>query len=143
MFDDLPPGMARLLTLRVWHTLWLQRIDTEIAAIQQREAEQEHGRTNRPAEPDWIVELGIGAGRPPVEVHVRGCYAAGRDDAPSRARKHAGFSPRAHAPAAATSRTRPWRSRTAGRRRVVTRLRPKAPSMTERLAEDIVDGLDE
>src|SRR3954453_1299405 len=31
MFDDLPPDLARLLTLRVWHTLWLQRIDAKIA----------------------------------------------------------------------------------------------------------------
>jgi hypothetical protein len=78
MFDDLPPDLTRLLTLRVWHTMWLQRIDSKIAALQQREAEQEHGRTNRPPEPDWIVELGIGAGRPPIEVHIGGCYAAGK-----------------------------------------------------------------
>ncbi|MEU1450596.1 hypothetical protein [Streptomyces mirabilis] len=34
MFDDLPPDLARLLTLRVWHAMWLQRIDTKIAALQ-------------------------------------------------------------------------------------------------------------
>ncbi|MDX3763475.1 DUF6233 domain-containing protein [Streptomyces sp. AK02-04a] len=78
MFDDLPPDLARLLTLRVWHATWLQRIDTKIAALQERETEQEQGRNNRPQEPDWIVELGIGNGRPPTEVHVGGCYAAGR-----------------------------------------------------------------
>ncbi|MEU4087327.1 DUF6233 domain-containing protein [Streptomyces aureus] len=77
MFDDLPPDLARLLTLRVWHTLWLQRIDAKIAALEEREAEREQGRRNRPAEPDWVVELGIGNGRPPVEVHLGGCYAAG------------------------------------------------------------------
>ncbi|MGW2287070.1 DUF6233 domain-containing protein [Streptomyces phaeochromogenes] len=27
---------------------------------------------------EWFVELGIGDGRPPVEVHVGGCYAAGK-----------------------------------------------------------------
>jgi hypothetical protein len=78
MFDDLPPDLARLLTLRVWHAMWLQRIDTKIAALQEREAEQEQGRQNRPEEPDWVVELGIGNGRPPIEVHVGGCYAAGK-----------------------------------------------------------------
>ncbi|MFE2473321.1 DUF6233 domain-containing protein [Streptomyces mirabilis] len=55
-----------------------QRIDAKIAALQEREAEQEHGQKNRPQEPDWIVELGIGNGRPPIEVHMGGCYAAGK-----------------------------------------------------------------
>ncbi|MFD6550356.1 DUF6233 domain-containing protein [Streptomyces sp. NPDC058398] len=71
--------------------MWLQRIDAKIAALQEREAEQEQGRKNQPAEPDWVVELGIGTGRPPIEVHVGGCYAAGkrrrpvpRDEAPDR-----------------------------------------------------------
>ncbi|MCX4617785.1 DUF6233 domain-containing protein [Streptomyces mirabilis] len=53
-------------------------IDTKIAALQKREAEQEHGQKNWPQEPDWIVELGIGNGRPPIEVHAGGCYAAGK-----------------------------------------------------------------
>ncbi|MFE4631343.1 DUF6233 domain-containing protein [Streptomyces mirabilis] len=58
--------------------MWLQRIDTTIAALQAREAEQEQGRKGWPQEPDWIVELGTGNGRPPTEVHVDGCYAAGK-----------------------------------------------------------------
>ncbi|MCX4404625.1 DUF6233 domain-containing protein [Streptomyces sp. NBC_00268] len=33
---------------------------------------------NRPQQPDWIVELGIGSGRPPIDVHMGGCYAAGK-----------------------------------------------------------------
>ncbi|MFC9645612.1 DUF6233 domain-containing protein [Streptomyces mirabilis] len=73
-----PPDLARLLTLRVWHAMWLQRVDTKIAALQEREAEQEHGQKDRPQEPDWTVELGIGKGRPPTEVHVGGCYAGGK-----------------------------------------------------------------
>ncbi|WP_257234821.1 DUF6233 domain-containing protein, partial [Streptomyces sp. JV178] len=28
--------------------------------------------------PEWIVELGIGTGRPPVAVHTGDCYAAGK-----------------------------------------------------------------
>ncbi|MFJ9483639.1 DUF6233 domain-containing protein [Streptomyces mirabilis] len=35
-------------------------------------------RRTVPQEPDWIIELGIGNGRPPIEVHVGGCYAAGK-----------------------------------------------------------------
>ncbi|MCT9011667.1 DUF6233 domain-containing protein [Streptomyces rhizosphaerihabitans] len=82
MFDDLPLDLARLLTLRVWHAVWLQRIDAKIAALQEREAEQEQGRKNRSAGPGRVVELGIGTGRPPIEVHVGGCYAAGKRRCP-------------------------------------------------------------
>ncbi|MER5905063.1 DUF6233 domain-containing protein [Streptomyces mirabilis] len=69
--------------MRVWHAMWLQRIDTKIADLQKQEAEQEQGQKNRPQEPDWIVELGIGNGRPPIEVHVGGCYAAGKRRRPA------------------------------------------------------------
>ncbi|MFG2731027.1 DUF6233 domain-containing protein [Streptomyces canus] len=58
--------------------MWLQRIDTKIAAVRQREAEHEHGRRRRPPVSDWIVELGIGTGRPPTQLHVGDCYAAGK-----------------------------------------------------------------
>ncbi|MFE2972355.1 DUF6233 domain-containing protein [Streptomyces sp. NPDC059340] len=111
--------MARLLTLRVWHAMWLQRIDTKIADLQEREAEQEQGRKNRPQEPDWIVELGIGNGRPPIEVHAGGCYAAGkrrrsvpRDEVartkhcPAPPRSPAG-APRPHPPAPRHSASQP------------------------------------
>lgn len=78
MLDDLPSDLGRLLTLRTWHALWLDRIDRKFAAVRQREAEQERGRQRRPAEPVWIVELGIGVGRPPTQLHTGGCYAAGK-----------------------------------------------------------------
>lgn len=78
MFDDLPPDLERLLTLRVWHAMWLQRIDHKIAAVRQKEAEQEQGRQRRPPAPDWMVELGIGAGNPPTRVHAGDCYAAAK-----------------------------------------------------------------
>ncbi|MFJ8364407.1 DUF6233 domain-containing protein [Streptomyces sp. NPDC093984] len=78
MFDDLPPDLARLLTLRVWHAMWLERIDQKIAAIRQREAQREDGHRNRPPAPDWLVELGIGDGRPPVQIHTGDCHMAGK-----------------------------------------------------------------
>ncbi|WP_244362277.1 DUF6233 domain-containing protein [Streptomyces aquilus] len=78
VFDDLPPDLERLHTLRVWHALWIERIDRKIEALRQREREQERGRRNRPAPPEWIVGLGIGAGHPPVQVHAGDCYAAGK-----------------------------------------------------------------
>ncbi|MGW2911290.1 hypothetical protein ACWC9X_12670 [Streptomyces asoensis] len=37
MFDDLPEDLPRLETLRVWHTLWLTRINAKITAVQQRQ----------------------------------------------------------------------------------------------------------
>lgn len=58
MFDDLPPDLDRLRTLRVWHALWLERIDRKIAYLRQRQAEEECGRRNRPQPPDWIVAAG-------------------------------------------------------------------------------------
>ncbi|WP_326733277.1 hypothetical protein [Streptomyces phaeochromogenes] len=35
--------------------MWLQRIDDKIAALQKREAEQQHGRLVRAAVPEWFV----------------------------------------------------------------------------------------
>ncbi|MEU6534131.1 DUF6233 domain-containing protein [Streptomyces sp. NPDC046928] len=78
MFDDLPPDLDRLRTLRVWHALWVQRIDAKIAALQRRKTEEESGRRRRPRPPEWIVELGIGADRSPVQVHAGDCHMAGR-----------------------------------------------------------------
>ncbi|MEU5242607.1 DUF6233 domain-containing protein [Streptomyces asoensis] len=78
MFDDLPPDLERLHTLRVWHAMWLARIDAKIADVRKRQTETERGRARRPRPPEWTVELGIGAGRPPVQVHAGDCYAAGR-----------------------------------------------------------------
>ncbi|MEU0119423.1 DUF6233 domain-containing protein [Streptomyces bobili] len=87
-FDDLPHDADRLQTLRVWHAMWLVRIDAKIAALQQRQAEAERGRRDRPQPPEWVVELGIGTGRPPLQVHAGDCYmvgkrrrAVGRDEA--------------------------------------------------------------
>ncbi|HZF87557.1 DUF6233 domain-containing protein [Streptomyces sp.] len=77
MFDDLPPDLERLLTLRVWHAMWLERIDRKIAAVEQRQAEEERGRRLRPAPPDWVAAFVIGAGREPAEVHAGGCHMTG------------------------------------------------------------------
>ncbi|MFE5923076.1 DUF6233 domain-containing protein [Streptomyces sp. NPDC056468] len=78
VFDGLPPDLDRLHTLRVWHALWVERIDHKIAAVQRRQAEAEHGQRSRPEPPDWIVELGIGADRTPVQVHAGDCHMAGK-----------------------------------------------------------------
>lgn len=82
MFDDLPEDLPRLETLRVWHTLWLTRINAKIATAQQRQAEAERGRPHRPEPPQWTVELGIGTGRPPVQIHAGDCRMAGKRGRP-------------------------------------------------------------
>ncbi|NUS89570.1 MAG: hypothetical protein HOY75_44450 [Streptomyces sp.] len=68
----------RLPTLRMRHTLWVQRIDAKIAAMLQRQAQVDDGRTNRPRPrpPQWIAGLGIGARRPPLPVHAGDCRTA-------------------------------------------------------------------
>ncbi|MFG2472860.1 DUF6233 domain-containing protein [Streptomyces canus] len=77
MFDDLPPDLERLRTLRVWHALWLNRIDRKIALLERRKAEEEHGRRTRPPKPEWVVEVGIGTSKPPVQVHAGTCHMIG------------------------------------------------------------------
>ncbi|MYS37167.1 hypothetical protein K388_07485 [Streptomyces sp. KhCrAH-43] len=75
---DLPPDLPRLRTLEHQVTIWLGHIRRAIAAAEQRQAEQQRGKERRPAVPDWIVELGIGQGAPPMEVHAGSCHAGGR-----------------------------------------------------------------
>ncbi|MFF5538543.1 DUF6233 domain-containing protein [Streptomyces cinerochromogenes] len=48
----------------------------------QRQTEQQRGRRAKPAPPEWIVELGIGVGRQPVQVHRGACYMAGKRHRP-------------------------------------------------------------
>ncbi|MEW2393140.1 DUF6233 domain-containing protein [Streptomyces venezuelae] len=83
MLDDLPPDLDRLETLRTWHAMWLDRIDSKIAWV--REEQEQQARAARQRErraPDWIVELGIGRGSPPIEVHRGDCHAAGKKRKP-------------------------------------------------------------
>ncbi|MFE6977232.1 DUF6233 domain-containing protein [Streptomyces sp. NPDC057682] len=75
---DLPSDLPRLRTLEHQLSIWLGHIRAAIAAAEQREAERRQGEERRPPVPDWIVELGIGVGRPPSEVHAGHCYAAGK-----------------------------------------------------------------
>ncbi|GHB78965.1 hypothetical protein GCM10010377_81270 [Streptomyces viridiviolaceus] len=82
MFDGLPPDLERLRTLRVWHVMWVRRIDAKIAAIVRRQAEEARGRDDRPRPAEWIVELGIGTRRPPLQVHAGDCCMAGRRHRP-------------------------------------------------------------
>ncbi|MER6682543.1 hypothetical protein [Streptomyces olivaceoviridis] len=90
LFDGAPPDVERLRTLRVWHATRPARIDPKIARLMQRQAEQEHGRRARPAPPDWIVELGIRADRPPVRAHPGHLLHGGQTTAGPSTRKRPG-----------------------------------------------------
>ncbi|MEU1129619.1 DUF6233 domain-containing protein [Streptomyces sp. NPDC005900] len=56
----------------------LARTRTWIADEERREAERVRGQQARPPAPDWLIQLGIGQGKPPVCVHVGGCHMAGK-----------------------------------------------------------------
>ncbi|MEU5583084.1 DUF6233 domain-containing protein [Streptomyces huasconensis] len=56
----------------------LARTRRWIADEERREAERIRGRQARPPAPDWLIELGIGQGKPAVCVHVGGCHMAGQ-----------------------------------------------------------------
>lgn len=56
----------------------LARTRRWIADEERRQAERAQGERARPPVPEWIVELGIGQGSPPIEVHRGGCHAAGK-----------------------------------------------------------------
>lgn len=75
---DLPSDLPRLRTLEQQLTIWIGHVRTAITAAEQQEREQRQGEERRPPTPDWIVELGIGQGSPPIEVHAGHCYAAGK-----------------------------------------------------------------
>ncbi|MGW7053151.1 DUF6233 domain-containing protein [Streptomyces sp. NPDC054887] len=76
--SDLPPDLPRLRTLETWHVMWLDRIRAAITAAEEREAGARRAEERRPPPPEWVVQLGIGVGRPPVAVHAGGCANAGK-----------------------------------------------------------------
>lgn len=79
MFDDLPPDLPRLETLRHWHAMWVERIDAKIARV--RKAEEQRARAAAAAEnraPDWLVDYGLNRDALPLAVHTGDCHMAGQ-----------------------------------------------------------------
>ncbi|MCB5181874.1 DUF6233 domain-containing protein [Streptomyces antimicrobicus] len=72
----LPPDPPRLRTLVTYLRGELQRAETALLAAEEREALTARSRTRRDP-PAWLVERGIGAGRPAVRLHVGGCWDTG------------------------------------------------------------------
>lgn len=62
--------------------MWLTRIRTAITAAEQQEATAAAAKARqeqqRPPAPEWVIQLGIGVGAPPVAVHVGGCAIVGK-----------------------------------------------------------------
>ncbi|MEU1133563.1 DUF6233 domain-containing protein [Streptomyces sp. NPDC005900] len=79
MNDSAP--LTRLDALRLLERVQLgdlERTRRWIAAEERRRAERAEGERRRPAAPDWMLEVGIGVGKPPVAVHVGGCRMSGK-----------------------------------------------------------------
>jgi hypothetical protein len=75
---DLPPDLPRLRTLETWLALTLDQVRAAIAAAEKRETERQRGEQARPPAPDWLLEVGLNRDSPPVQVHVGGCWNAGK-----------------------------------------------------------------
>ncbi|MEU3433048.1 DUF6233 domain-containing protein [Streptomyces sp. NPDC006863] len=85
MDDDLPPDLPRLRTLEKWAELYLERIRTRIAAVEQKAQPQRPtaepappaAGPRRARTPDWgLTEAGIGT--PATKIHRGDCWASGR-----------------------------------------------------------------
>jgi hypothetical protein len=70
--------LPRLRTLETWLVYTLDEVRQAIAAAEQREAERQRGIAARPPAPDWLLEQGLNRDAPPVQVHVGGCWNAGK-----------------------------------------------------------------
>ncbi|MEU0200950.1 MULTISPECIES: DUF6233 domain-containing protein [unclassified Streptomyces] len=75
---ELPPDLPRLRTLETWLQLTLDEVRRAIKAAEAREQEQQRGIKARPPAPDWLIEQGLNRDAPPVQVHVGGCWNAGK-----------------------------------------------------------------
>ena len=56
----------------------LERTRRWIVDEEKREQERQRGIERRPPAPDWLLEQGLNRDAPPVQVHVGGCWDAGK-----------------------------------------------------------------
>ncbi|WP_445270422.1 DUF6233 domain-containing protein [Streptomyces sp. DSM 41634] len=80
----LPPDLPRLRTLVTYLRGELGRAEQALATAEEREA---LAASRRPPKepPAWLVERGIGSGRPPARVHTGDCWDTGNRCAPATA----------------------------------------------------------
>ncbi|WP_371681520.1 DUF6233 domain-containing protein [Streptomyces sp. NBC_01276] len=70
----LPPDLPRLRTLVTYPRGELSRTERALAAAEEQRAPFEVARRPAPLRPDWLIEHGIGTGRPPMRVHAGTCW---------------------------------------------------------------------
>ncbi|MEU9234486.1 DUF6233 domain-containing protein [Streptomyces subrutilus] len=80
----LPPDLPRLRTLVTYLRGELGRAERALTAAEEAEALAAQRRPP-PEPPAWLVERGIGVGRPPARVHAGGCWDATKRCAPATA----------------------------------------------------------
>lgn len=56
----------------------LHRTRRWITETERAERELQQGAAARPPAPDWLLQVGIGTGAPPVAVHAGGCAVSGK-----------------------------------------------------------------
>ncbi|WP_392895732.1 DUF6233 domain-containing protein [Streptomyces sp. LN699] len=71
--SDLPPDLARLRTVVTYLRAALGRAEQALA-VAETQASLDAARRPMPDPPAWLIEHGIGAGRPLIRVHVGGCW---------------------------------------------------------------------
>ncbi|MER6851586.1 DUF6233 domain-containing protein [Streptomyces flaveolus] len=64
--------------METWLAYTLAEVRKAIKAAEQRERERQRGIRDRPAPPDWLLELGLNRDSRPVQVHAGGCWNAGK-----------------------------------------------------------------
>ncbi|MFF5808289.1 DUF6233 domain-containing protein [Streptomyces sp. NPDC012746] len=75
--SELPPDLPRLRTVVTYLRGELVRAERALAVAEEREAAIARRRPRPPAAA-WLVERGIGVGRPPVRIHAGDCWDTGK-----------------------------------------------------------------
>ncbi|MFG2753947.1 DUF6233 domain-containing protein [Streptomyces xanthophaeus] len=71
--SELPPDLPRLRTVVTYLRNELERAERALGAAEEQAAEV--SRRRPPLEPAaWLLERGIGVGRPPFRVHAGDCW---------------------------------------------------------------------
>ncbi|MEU6299815.1 DUF6233 domain-containing protein [Streptomyces erythrochromogenes] len=75
--SELPPDLLRLRTIVTYLRYELGRAERALTVAEERQAAATLRRP-LPDPPAWVIELGIGEGRPPVSVHAGDCWDRGK-----------------------------------------------------------------
>ncbi|WP_031152910.1 DUF6233 domain-containing protein [Streptomyces erythrochromogenes] len=75
--SELPPDLLRLRTIVTYLRYELGRAERALTAAEEQQAAAVRRRP-LPDPPGWVIEHGIGEGRPPVSVHAGDCWDRGK-----------------------------------------------------------------